>query len=306
MTRRLVVGYGPKSLTAALAFLLSGCGGGNSTTGPSGHTNAMPVSVVSGRTGAPIPSLSGLTAMRGQPLFLQSAGFFSYRTTFSGQQIALWPADDGFLTAHHTRRIVYRGQSPGKLYRLPSSVTQVSIVPDEGIRAFPWAMERVRKSAEILSNAHTALDFQVDGPGFPIYLSVNFADQGFVDQPGAAALAYTFPDANGVINGVRIVLRSLQIQGFWHSLDNFQCAVTHEILHGTGLDHSDLEDAPGIMMMSAESYKYLEPSPQERLIMAMQYQRLPGTILDGMTESDPASVTKSDSEPPKWRLVCAR
>ena len=306
MTRRLIAGHGPKSLTAALALVMAGCGGGDNTTGPSGHAGPMPVSVVSGRTGAPIPSLSGLTATQGQSLFVQSAGFFSYRTAFSGQTIALWPADDGFLTAHHTRRLVYRGESPGLLHRLPQSVASVSLVPDEGIRAFPWAMDRVRKSAEILSRSHSVLDFQMDGPGFPIQLVINFADQGFVDQPGAAALAYTSSDANGTITGVRLVFRSLQIQGFWHSEDNFQCAVTHECIHGTGLDHSDLEDAPGIMMVGADSYKYLEPSPQERLIMAMQYQRLPGTTLNGMTESDPTSVTKSDNERPKWRLVCAR
>jgi hypothetical protein len=284
--------------------MLTGCGRGTEVDGSTDAASPVPVNVVSGRTGLPIQSLSGMAAVPGQALLLEAPGFFSYRTSFTGRTITLWPADDGFLSAHHSRRLVYRGESPGKLTRLPASVVAVSLVPDEGVRAFPWAMDRIRRGMEILSQSHDALDFAVDGGGFPINLSVNFADPGFVDQPGAAALAYTASDSAGVITGVRIVLRSLQIQGFWHSEDNFQCAVTHECIHGTGLDHSDPQDAPGIMTLGADSYRFLEPSEQERLIMAMQYRRHPGSSLDGMTESDPATATKSQVEESVWRLVC--
>jgi hypothetical protein len=287
--------------------LMTGCNGrrGGEVVGPSGSVGVQPVSVVSGRTGQPVPSLSGLTATSGQSLNLQASGFFAFRTSFTGSTIQLWPADDGFLTSDHTRHLVYGGRDPGMLYRLPQGTNTVSLVPDAGIRAFPWALARVTKAAETLSQSHKALDFSVDGGGFRVDLIVDFSDPVFTQQPGAAGAAYAYDDGHGNIMRAKVVYRSLQIQGFWHTEDNFETAVVHEVIHTTGLNHSSgAMDPPGIMSDDAKSYGFRAPSELERLIMKMQYDRLPGTTLTGMTESDPG-VSARASEP-GWHLVCVR
>lgn len=302
MTRRLIVGKGPKSLTAALVLVLAGCGGGDTSTSPSGSGGPEAVIVQSGRTEQPIPSLAGLTAVFGQTLRLGAPGFFSLNTTYAGAPILLWPADDGFLSAAHTRRIIYSGADPGKLTRLAPGVTAVSLVPDAGIRAFPWALNRVVKAAETLSVSHPALDFAVDGPGSRVDLIVDFTDPVFAQQPGAAGAAYVYTDGS-TITRAKVVYRSLQIAGFWYLEENFETAVVHEVIHTTGLNHSSgTEDPPGVMSDTSVSYQIKAPTERERLIMKMQYSRVPGTTLAGMTESDPG-VSARTSEP-QWRLVC--
>lgn len=271
-------------------------------TGPS--SEPQPVSVISGRTEVPVPSLGGLTARLGETLHLQAAGFFALNTAFTGAPVLLWPADDGFLSAHHTRSVVYSGTDPGTLFRLPSSVSAVSLVPDAGIRAFSWALACVLGAAETLSTSHPALEFTVDGGGFPVTLEINLADQGFATNPGAAGLCYAKSGSDGVITEARIVFRTLQLSGFWWTVENFRCAVIHEVLHATGLQHSSQEDPSGIMSGRADSYQFKAPTDREMLIMKMQYERLPGTTLAGMAESDPGVSSRSSK--PEWRLVCAR
>jgi len=290
------------TISTVLAVACNRKGGG--ITGPSGTPDAQPVSVLSGRTGQPVPSLTGTAARIGQALHLQAPGFFALHTAYTGGPVLLWPADDGFLSAHHTRSLVYAGKDPGTLTRLPRGVTTVSLVPDAGIRAFPWALTRVRTAANTLSESHPTLDFAVDGGGFTVDLVVNVADEAFVRMPGAAAAAYVSSGDDGVITKAKVVFRTLQIQGFWYTEDNFETSVVHEVIHTTGLDHSQQEDPPGIMSANADSYGFHAPTEYERLIMKMQYERLPGTTLAGMAESDPGVSAKASE--PKWHLVCIR
>lgn len=300
--RRREALFGIGSIGAALA---GGCHGrgGSDVSGPSGSAGAQPVTVLSGRTDQPVPSLSGLTAVSGQTLRLEAPGYFIYNTAFSGVPVLLWPADDGFLSAGHTRRLVYSGEG-SRLTRLAPGVASVSLVPDAGIRAFPWAFERVTKAAETLSASHAVLEFAVDGPGFRVDLIVDFTDPVFAQQPGAAGAAYVYTDGS-TITRAKVVYRSLQVEGFWHSKDNFETAVVHEVIHTTGLNHSSgAEDPPGIMSDTAVSYQFKAPTEQERLIMKMQFSRLPGTTLAGMTESDPGVSARSSE--PGWHLVCVR
>lgn len=296
--RTALVGIGTLSVAA-----LEACSDDHSNiTGPSG--DAQPVNVLSGRTDQPVPSLGGLTARAGETLRLQAPGFFGRTTAFTGAPVLLWPADDGFLSSHHTRAVVYNGADPGTLKRLPTSVTAISLVPDSNIRSFAWALESVEKAAATLSLAHPALEFTVDGAGFVVPITVNLADKGFQDNPGAAGLAYRETAGDGEITGARIVFRTLQLQGFWYTKENFEVAVAHEVLHTTGLEHSADEDPAGMMAGNAKSYSFRTPTGQEMLIMKMQYDRPPGTTLAGMTESDPGVSAKSSKS--EWHLVCAR
>lgn len=298
--RRVLVGAVALVIGAAI-----GCNRNGNVSDPSGIREPEPVIVLSGRTLQPVPSLSGMTARRGQELHLQAPGFFALHTAYAGAPVLLWPADDGFLTSRHTRHLVYRGDDPGTLHRLPRGVTSVSLVPDDRIRASPWALARVTKAAGTLSLSHDALDFAVDGAGFRVDLVIDVTDQVFRDNLDAAAAAYTHNEDDGTITKARVVFRTLQIAGFWYTEDNFETAVVHEVIHTTGLYHSSSkEDPPGIMMDSAESYSFRAPSEHERLIMKLQYERLPGTVLVGMSESDPGVSGRSVRR--GWHLVCVR
>lgn len=295
--RTVLVGIGKLS-----AAVLAGCGRkGSGIVGPSG--DPIPVSVISGRTEIPVPSLGGLFARTGEELRLEAPGYFTFNTAFVGAPILMWPADDGFLSSHHTRAMVYGGKDPGTLCRLPISVNDVALVPDSNFRAFPWAMKRIANAADTLSQVHPKLNFTTDGPGFKVSLTVNLADPGFQSNPKSPAIAYTKFGPDGIITDARIVFRNLQIAGYWWAEENFQTAVVHEVIHATGLDHATTEDPPGIMSTTEVVYEHRAPTEREMLIMKMQYERLPGTVLRGMVEQDPGVSAKEDR--PEWHLVCA-
>src|SRR4030042_1844779 len=83
--REALVGIG--TLGAAT---FAGCTHGRSDiTGPS--SEPQPVTVLSGRTEMPVPSLGGQTARLGESLYLQAPGFFTLNTAFVGTSVLLWP-----------------------------------------------------------------------------------------------------------------------------------------------------------------------------------------------------------------------
>jgi hypothetical protein len=283
--------------------MFMGCRGSNPVTGPGATVSPASLTVVSGRTDQPIPSseLSVVPSRGG--VTLSAGGYFNLTTAVRSTPISLWPADDGYLPASFTRALLYDRKDPGTLCRLPDGTTQVSLVPDSNLRAFQWAIDRLRMAADALSG-HPALSFAVDGPGFPVQYQVNVADPVFTSVPNAAAAAYVTCGGDGIITAAKVVIKSLDIRSFWYIEDNFQIAMAHEGLHCTGVAHDDPSGEQGLMSSLVDAYAHKSPTAREFLVMKLQYLRRPGTRLAGMMEDE--TLVHQSSASAKPRVVCVR
>jgi hypothetical protein len=262
------------------------------------------VQVLDGRTETPIPTLLGTRATQGQGLVLSAPGFLTLRTTYRGMPVLLWP-NDAALPLGATRALVYQGNDPQVLVRW-SGDTRLNLAPEGALRSEAWVMPRIEAAAAVVSRIHPAIDVTLDGAGMTVPVRLDPDDGGFTTHPNAAALAYVRYGDSGRVTEARIVVRSLDREGFWHGEGNFQTAMVHEIIHATGLVGHLPSGTGGTMSPTAESYRFPEPTPAEALIMKLHYARMVGTILAGDTESEEGRLGTSDVERSEWHLVCAQ
>lgn len=287
----------------ALFVVVGACSGGkgaNSITTPSAGTSVVSFTVESGRTGAVLePTAFSATQEKGI-VTVKSAGYFTLKTQQS--TIRLWPADDGYISASFTRALIYQNADPGTLCRLPDSVTTVSVQPDATIMNTEWARTRMDSVVNALA-VHPRLTFTLGGAGFPVTITVAPSDDAFKGTSTAAAATYISCGSDGVITAARIAVRSMDLAHMWYLESYFQVAMTHELLHATGIRHDDPGGEQGIMSATTEAYFHVAPTERELLVMKMQYTRRPGTRLAAMTEDETVVSQKSAA---REQLVCVR
>ena len=295
--RDVLTGLYRGALGSAVAGLAGACS--RHSHNPSA-ANPVPtpqkLTVVSGRTGMPVTGQPD-TAVVGSTLSLSADGFLTLRTAWDGGDVLLWP-DDADLPVDYTRAFVYNHADPGTLHRLPSGIGTVAVQTDASIPQGSRMYDELINGAALLSAAHPSLEYAVGGVGqFSVAVTVDPADPGFVQIPGAGALTYVQNASDGSIAKVRTVARGeLEVFYTW---DNVRTMFAHELCHGTGLAHSP----HGLMAATVESYGNHDFTATEKLVMKLHYSRRNGTQLAATSEDE--NPVRAQSFDTRWHLVCA-
>lgn len=269
----------------SLVLTLSACGNSNPVgSGVSSNDQATVAIVVDGRTGVPLTLANPPMLRRGETLEVSTPGFIRFRTTWQGAPVVLWPMDER-LSLEYTRSLAY-SQYPGHIMRFAPDITRIGVQP-MGILAEGQYAQEIATAADLVSRAHDALDYSVGSGQVMIPISIDPNDPIF-QSSSAAGVAYSTYDGRGVINPAKthIVLRSGDIESYWHGWENFRTAVAHELGHTSGLMHIAPTEDSGIMGSDARLYAYRDFTDREKFTMHMIYQRRPGTALNGDQEDD--------------------
>ncbi len=281
-------------------LLLSACGRGirddTFLQGVSGSPNVA--SAVSGRTGLPVvPSVVRATP-RG--VRIEAPGFLSLETVRGGQVI-LWPHDE-HLPLSMTASLAHH---KGMTIRFGLYVRRVSLILPSEMKSTEVG-ERVRKVLAVINNAQQSVHYVADDYSSDVSVRLYFDSHDDAFQKGngtlerTVAVAHVLHTSEGVIQSAAIVFPSPEYVDFkgW-----FETVLTHEIGHTLGLGHTP--DGVSGTMSATIMGSNGDYTPQEKIVLRMLYNRMPGTRLRGVEEFEGDGMGSASESTQETTIICS-
>ncbi len=265
-----------------LALVAGGCAKGENPAGPGGNGAATPLVVLDGRTGTSVPAVIA-PAPFGMELTVP--GFLTLRPVRQGGDVFLWP-NDSALPVSYTRALVYRDLDPGQSARWADGVRVIGLRP-LGVFQSGRPLQTLQEAAMLASAAHPVLEFVVGNGDRSIPVEVTANDPTFTEFPNAGGFARMLWDNNHRFIEGRIVIKSISDNPDWEDgWVYLRIALAHEMIHASGLIGHVPVGSPGIMGTTSALYSHRDFTDNEKLVMGLQYRRVPGTRLTGATEDE--------------------
>ncbi len=281
-----------RRLILLVPLTLAACGGSSSsgpspiptsTPTPAGWPAGTSLAVTSGETGQPVtaqvlvsgaPYLGGAVAA-GAGVQITAAGFIERATVVRTGETALtlWP-DNARLPRAYTKALVFTSSatsdigSDSPMQRMPSRVRSVSLTLSAEVKADPEAVAVMQAAVAELSAAfggRVAYSLDAASADFKISAKVDPADPLCANARGVSRLWVTA----GEITRAELVFCS---QEYTHAAGT----AIHELGHTAGLEHS--EDRADVMYRSYSASRVPTFTDRERLVLALMWQRRPGTV----------------------------